>query len=424
VNESMGTAQDVEAGLSIKDPSPQASSTRMPRTLLIVASKPGDGDVGEILVKEMLAQLPEEAVYLASVLPHPPAEFSTNTDSGLKAQIFRHADVRVERRFSGAIGGLVCAAERAWIENGKISAVSAEIVRFAQRHQVQQIWAIYNTPAVVMITQAVQHALQVPLYSQVWDDIEHICRQMNFDRLSRRRVRTVFSRLLGISERTAVISENMAARYAADYQARCQLVRHGVENQVSPRCQPTSEQEFRIAFSGSMYCPSAWSCFLAAMDVLNWQVGGKSIRFTVFCNHVSLKSARMANIDFRGWRSLEEVSQTLQSSDLLYLPQAFEPEHRPLTELSFPTKLSAYAGAGRPVLVHSPSYGSLNPLFREHAIGVLCNSLSPEELALQIRQFATNSAAYRTAAENMAQLGSGELSRGRFVHQLNDFLRT
>ncbi len=424
VNDSLRSAQVVETGLSSKDFSQQASATRMPRTLLIVASKPGDGDVGEILLREMLAQLPNEAIFLASVLSHPPAEFSSHTDSGLTVQFSRHSDARIKRRFAGVLGSVTCAAERAWIENGKISAVCAEIVRFAQQHQVQRIWAIYNTPAVVMITQAVQHALEVPLYSQVWDDIEHICRQMNFDRLSRRRVSTKFSRLLAISERSAVISENMAARYSAEYQARCQIVRYGVDNQVSPRILPASEKEFRIAFSGSMYCPSAWSCFLAAMDALNWQVGGKSVRFTVFCNHITLKSAGVANIDFRGWRSPEEVSQTLQSSDLLYLPQSFEPEHRPLTELSFPTKLSAYAGAGRPVLIHTPPYGSLNSLYQAKPLGVLCNSLSPEELASQISQFAANAVAYKTAAENVAQLGSGELSCGRFVHQLNDFLRT
>ena len=158
------------------------------------------------------------------------------------------------------------------------------------------------------------------------------------------------------------------------------------------------------------------------MDVLGWRVGSKSIRFTVFCNHVPLKSAGLANIDFRGWRSPDEVSQTLQSSDLLYLPQAFEPEHRPLTELSFPTKLSAYAGAGRPVLVHTPIYGSLNPLYQARPLGVLCNSLLPEELASQISQFAADAVAYKTAAENVAQLGSGELSRVNFSAQMERFL--
>ena len=103
-----------------------------------------------------------------------------------------------------------------------------------------------------------------------------------------------------------------------------------------------------------------------------------------------------------------------------YLPQPFEESLRELAELSFPTKLSTYAAAGRPLLVHCPDYASLAPLFADHPLGAICTSLKPVDMVRAIEQLADDSDCYRTAATCVAELAATEFSQ---EHYRNQFLR-
>lgn len=394
---------------------------KIPKTLLIVASQPGQGNVGEILIDEMLVQLEPGCIAVASILPtleHPDKSLGTPYN----VRFFEHPDERKVRRFNGPLGAIDAMYRRSTRQSPIIRRVVSELQSYVREQDIQQVWAIYNTPSIVDIVTRLQKIAKLPLLSHVWDDMEHICRERHLDGVSRHRTTLRFSKLLRESERTAVICENMARNYSEVYSATCCIVRYGTQDQVEPRGEFTSSNEFRIGFSGGMYSHSAWKVLIQAFEKLDWRVAGKSIRFVVMSGNVQFTTRHPANIDYLGWRSTSEVFHELSQCDLLYLPQAFEEQQRPLTELSFPTKLSAYVGTGRPILIHTPTYGSLAQFCNRHSISTMCNHLSASDLAESINRLAQDIQDYRKAAECVANVGSTVLSRARFIEQLRKFL--
>ena len=263
----------------------------------------------------------------------------------------------------------------------------------------------------------------MPLLTQVWDDVAHLCLQRRLDRLTRFRTMRRFGQVLGESARTAVISESMAAAYSTRYGARCEVIQHGASDQTTARINPTSSEEFVIGFSGGMYCPSAWKSFFEALAHLNWQAGGKRLRLVVMSGQISFSTHSLANVEYLGWRPDKEVQERLSRCDLLYLPQPFEHFQRPLAELSFPTKLSAYVSTGRPILVHGPPYASVVGFNETHPLGICCTTTDSVWIGETIDRFISDLKAYEKAAESVAHVANTVLSRPRFIEQVKSFLR-
>ncbi|MDI1253514.1 hypothetical protein [Thermomonas sp.] len=389
------------------------------KTLLLVGSIPGNRNVGQILLREMLACVDREQFVVAAMLDSKEAE---QADPVVGTRVFERPHEHAKRMISGRMGGMLAAAKRFRDYDPAIAALVNEIRDYAQANQIDRVWAVLNMPSVMDVCAQLMKTLRVPLLAHVWDDVGHLSQQRGLDAFSRWRIERRFGRLLATAEHTAVIGESMAASYTQRYGARCQIVRHGVSDSVVARGLPTSDEEFVIGFSGGMYCPSAWTAFQAALGKLGWKVGGKRVRLIVMSGQVTFSAQSPAQVEFLGWRDDEEVHARLSGCDLLYLPQPFEPAQRELSELSFPTKLSAYVSTGRPILVHAPEYASVSLFSHEHPVGVVCNSLVPERLASVIEGLAIDAKLYAGAASASAKVANTVLSRGSFHAQVRTFL--
>jgi len=397
------------------------SAATPPKTLLLVGSIPGSRNVGQILVREMLSCVDPDRYVIAALLDKADEaydEYHTST-----TRVFRRPREQAERRFQGRLGGLYSAVERIRVYEPRIATLTDEVAEFAKANDVQRVWGILNMTSVIDVCAKLVKRLRVPLIAHVWDDVEHLTLQRGLDAMTRRRTASRFARLLAAAERTAVIGEAMSEHYTKSFEARCQIVRHGATDVTVPRGEHTNTDEFVIGFSGGMYCPSAWKAFQAALEHLNWCAAGKSLRLVVMSGHASFKSRSPAQVEYLGWRADSEVHERLSKCDLLYLPQPFESSQRALAELSFPTKLSAYVGTGRPVLIHGPEHASLVRFSREYPVGPICTSLKPEMIADAIVQLAANELPYRDAAHAATVVANTILSRHRFVDQVRSFLR-
>ncbi len=124
-------------------------------------------------------------------------------------------------------------------------------------------------------------------------------------------------------------------------------------------------------------------------------------------------------IEYFGWRSVEETIEILSEADLLYLPQPFAESLRPLAELSFPTKLSTYLAAGRPVLLHAPSYASVCPFFKRFAFGQHCESLNENDIAKKVLDCVDASA---TELMHVHEAREQELNAIMFESRFHEFL--
>lgn len=392
-----------------------------PRTLLLVGSQPGRGNVGELLISEMLEAVQSDNLAFVGLIRN--AATAKDTGSGKLPTLFlEHPPEGRSLHTRGRFLNLADAVSHAVSLKRSISVLANDIVEFAQRQQIQRLWVILNTPYVTALAAEVHRRLRVPLLTHVWDDIEHLTRQKRFDGWTRRAYQRKAGMLLARSVRTAVICEEMASHYSSNFGARCKIIRLGQQTTGLRTSKAIENQDFVIGYSGSMYSYSAWYAFLQALDELKWMLAGRPVRFVVLSGYVSFRANVPCHVEFMGWRNDEEVLQMLSGCDLLYLPQPFEKSEEPLTRLSFPTKMSSYSATGRPIFLHTPEYGSLAAFHRENSVGPISHSLEARELCSVLTKFSEDLDQVRRATEVVERVSTEVLSRAAFVRQVQEFL--
>lgn len=309
------------------------------------------------------------------------------------------------------------------VYDSQVRRLTEDVRRFVTRCRPKQIWVILNSLATIDVCYRLMGTVDCQWIVQIWDDPLHLAIQRHLDRFHRKRTLSRFDQILAKATRVGVICEEMQSSYQQKTDAECVIVRHGLDaSDLKPRSEPTSESEFRIGLAGSMYCDSAWQTLQKALDQLHWRLGSKQVVLVVVGGEIKFRSRSSAECRFYGWRTPEETQRLLQDCDLLYLPQAFESHHRPLTQLSFPTKLSTYVATGRPVLIHAPSYGSLARFCKEHDFGIVCQSLDAGELGQVFCRIATDSAIMRNAAAASGRIAKTVLTPKRFCHAVDYLL--
>jgi hypothetical protein len=397
----------------------------MTRTLIVVGSIPGSENVGQILLRDMLANLDAERYLIAALLaPNERSTWEAKNSNASKNKIFclprppEHAD----RRWDNRLGGLLSAVERRLVYDAAIKSLVSQIGHIIAEAGITRLWAIFNMTTVVDVLFGLKQRCQLPLYGQVWDDIDYLTQQRRLDATMRQRTQKRLGELLSQSVKTAVICEAMAENYSQRYGARCEIIRHGLSNQVMAQTEYSSPTEFRIGFSGGMYAPNAWQALFDALSLLNWQVAGKQIKLIVMSGKITLPSRSPAYVEYLGWRSTEEVRERLANCDVLYIPYPFASYLKPLAQLSFPTKLSTYVSLGRPIFAHVPEYASLVDFYDQYPLGALCTSLDPQVIAENITALAENANLYQASAKVVAWVGEKELSHQNFINQVQQFI--
>ena len=250
------------------------------------------------------------------------------------------------------------------------------------------IWAILDCPTVIQVASDVARQLNKPMVVLVWDDPELLIDQFHLDRWSANNLRYRFGATIRQAERVGVICEQMQQSYTRNLGAKdCVVLRHGVREELCRSPTPNiSDNRLTIGFAGSITAQSAFRQLIAALNDDNWKVAGREVRLRLIGSRYTLDSRQPQHIEYFGWRDPGETIGLLSECDVLYLPQPFEPQLRPLAELSFPTKLSTYLAAGRRVLLHAPDYASLAPFLEKHPVGLRCCSLDKSAVRDSLEQ--------------------------------------
>lgn len=258
----------------------------------------------------------------------------------------------------------------------------------AHAHGAELVWVVLDSPISIRLASRLAKHLCLPLVTTVWDDISHLTRYFKLDRLAARYLQTCFAKALSSSRACAVIGESMQDLYEHRYGVKCVVVRHGLPNNFRPLvCQQTQENEaFRIGFAGSVTAQSAFNSLLKALDLLGWEIEGRPICLRLLGLRFVLQSCTARRIEVLGYQSsVAKAVDLLAECSLNYLPQPFEPDWMPFAKYSFPTKLTTYLAAGVPLLLHTPTYGSLHQFFDRYPFGVRVNSLDSTEIASALK---------------------------------------
>jgi hypothetical protein len=382
----------------------------MKKTLLLTSSVPGSGNVGQLLVERMLREVPDLPIAIACVSN---ATHEDKLGLGPEVQFTPEIHEQAKPATTRRLPQLLIAAKR-FAHRNAFARQADSIAEFALRSGCEQVWSILSSLNLIEVTEHVSRRLSGQLITQVWDDVEHLARQRSFHGIALRTLKHRFGQCLAASARTGVIGETMAKCYSRQYQANTVIIRLGAQETRPFIRAKHNKSEYTIAFTGGMYCNSAFRKLLDALDLCQWECQNKRIRLRVFSNEAHLHSRANANIEFFGWRDAMEIETTLQESDLLYLPQPFESECYPLAHLSFPTKMSNYVATGVPILVHSPPHSSLS-LFAKDFVGLqICNSLDPQEISTHINRLLTDEETRYSATLASRAIASQVLTQDRF----------
>ncbi len=189
----------------------------------------------------------------------------------------------------------------------------------------------------------------------------------------------------------------------------------------SPADGLTNAHELTVAIAGQLYAKDAWSAFLAALDSVNWRVGSRRVQLRVLGrNEIAQSPGR--RIECLGWQDQASMIDILSTSDVLYCPYWFDPVYRKEAMQCFPSKLTTYAAAGRPILVHSPFYASPASFVETTHAGVCCNSLESDQIIRALSSIVESPATYRGFAASARAVFDEHLSSSRQHATFHRFL--
>jgi hypothetical protein len=385
-----------------------------PRVLLLTGTLPSASSVGGLILRDLTRLYPRgrlscfallnsgaECVnadpdWLPRQLVMLPRSFDADWHRGPPGRILTHARFRLSRH---------------WYERSLVR----QTLEFGRRLDVQLIWAVLDRPVVYRLAPAVADLLNVPLVSTVWDPPDSVCVNANLDRFSAAMAVRDFDRALSRATRCTVMTEAMAREYATRHRIQTVIMRHvtAAADCLEPARRPNSHGPFTIGFCGSLYAVREFRALLAALDAAGWQIAGRSVRLRVMTGALSGAIGPRAAVEWLGWRPQRETIRTLGESDVNYLPYWFDPRRRNAVRLCFPSKLTTYLAAGRPILFHGPAESAPAEFMRRHPVGVCCHSPTGADLIGGLTRFATNTDAYQCATTAIADVRDREFSAAK-----------
>ena len=90
----------------------------------------------------------------------------------------------------------------------------------------------------------------------------------------------------------------------------------------------------------------------------------------------------------------------LGDSDACYLPYWIDPKYGSVVRLAFPSKLSLYLAAGKPVFFHGPGTSSPVVFFEKYPVGVCCHTLEKKDILDSLCRLIFDKELYEQSTKN------------------------
>jgi len=283
-----------------------------------------------------------------------------------------------------------------------IRRILADIVSFGKKHQINCLWVILDGQTLIRLALPAAKKLNVPLISQIWDPPEWGLKDQNVDKFSRALILKKFAQAIHESQKCATASWAMAKKYAHNYHAKTMPFLPSLEAQLAfpPASRLHSAKELIIGMAGQIYVTAEWDSLILALDKLDWQINDQKIKIRLLGNWLKLTTDRKMTIEYLGWRSQEETLKLMNECDILYCPYWFDPKYEKAARLSFPSKLTTYLAAGRPIFFHGPEYASPAVFLRKNQAAAFCYTLKTEEIIKILRRLKSDRKYYGQLAKN------------------------
>jgi len=398
----------------------------MKRILLLTDIPPCKNLTAGLVLDQLCRFLPEGSVACFSVV-NPAIEATISPDlDWIPVEYCKKPMENSGQIFPQPLGTLSSLSINAWHSLVTINSIAKKAVEFGRKHRVDAVWCVLQGQTMIRLALPVAKGLGVPLFTQVWDPPYWWLRENKVDALTSRSVLEQFSRVLQESTACAAASWAMAEQYRTDYSTRALPVIPSLASGLAlpPATAVHEGNELIIGLAGQIYSVQEWNALIAALDSVNWKIAGREVRIRLLGRYANLYANGKMHIEFLGWASQAETIKLMSEADILYCPYWFDPVFESEARLSFPSKLTTYLAAGRPVLFHGPAYASPGRFLQDNKAGVCCNSLDKDEIINAIQLLVSDQELYRTLAMNGRSAFDKHLTLTSMKAQFYEFLDT
>jgi glycosyltransferase involved in cell wall biosynthesis len=289
-------------------------------------------------------------------------------------------------------------------------ALTREVLALVDQFQVAGLWLVLHQDLVHLAARLIK-AGRLPVHVTVHDDPVYATALR-----SRRHfvLAPLIARDLAFALRHAasvdVVSTHMGRYYERKYGVTSIVLHRGLRQPVSPGpAYDLARDGLTVGVLGNMYTYSQLPVLARAVISAAKVLGVRGKLFVCglgFGDRLRQEFAGQLDVEASGHLPEQEAIECLRRCFLLYLNYPFRAWHRVLRETSFPTKLSTYIYAARPLLVHAPPGTSLADLPSTRGYTTTWASMDPATGAHRMVEFARSSDAitsYHPEAEEVRQ---------------------
>ena len=226
-----------------------------------------------------------------------------------------------------------------------------------------------NYDHIYKLGKLVRH-LKIPYHVSVHDDPI-----LEIKESKKKYARKFFGEILKRAHSVDVISTRMQSSYENDF---------GIQPIVITRCIPDNfphnnkitTNKINILMGGYGNAQKPWpNPLLQAIDQLNENVNCQLHLFDPKLKPYESEIVKIYNLIQE-----EKFNAVLETTNLGYACDDLAPENRKFAQLSLPTKIITYIGAGIPFVYHGPKDSTVGDLLAQYEAGIIVETNNPDAL--------------------------------------------
>ena len=394
----------------------------------MTASPPGENGVGQVYNRDVFCHAPFDWWDCCAVLRNPGEQFTQSNmvrDALLLQQKFESSFApRTAAGLPSSVAFLLKSCP--WAKQ-----LGQKVLGFCRKHQHKELLAVLETPQTILIADWIGRNSNLKIHTLVWDHPEHIVASFGHLGWTRRRLLSVFYRCLKRSASIITVADSLRT-YLQQHnpEVNCTSIRSPVLDRLPVAgSQKRNSSSFVIGMAGSVTAPEEFERLQCALDDCKWMVGGKKIVLRLFGFRFVLSAKSRRNVQYHGFLpTTSDVIESLAECDACFLPQPFDKSRQLVAEYSFPTKLSTYLAACRPVIVYAPKDASI-PVFLRTKSDSPMNDLVITEaesgaLLKALERLATDETFYESQVDGVRDLCETDFSATTCKALLETHFRT
>jgi hypothetical protein len=330
--------------------------------LLVTDYPPDTPGGGAVILRSLLDGLGRDRVVWAS--------FASAADPGAAATS------RVEVLSSGSAGR---GRRSLWLDSTvHAGALARELAALAERRSAGAVWVVMHGAAVHAAARLLRIS-DVPVHLTVHDDpaFANALRSRRYLALVPW-IERDFARALRRARSVDVIGEGMRRRYLSRYGVDSVVVHRALDAPVPEPPRYDRTLGLTVGVLGSTYAYGQLPVLARAVERAAGRLGVPGRVVVLGRSHGERLREEMGGrveVEVAGHVDEPRGVERLRGCFALYLNYPFGRRDRVLRQTSFPTKLSTYVQAARPLLLHAPRDSSVAPLAEDYGYALLWPSM-------------------------------------------------